>query len=117
MTGFDANPVISSRIEAVQLMVKSKKTTENRNKLFKNRVYRLCGKVEKGDRKAEAELQELLTKSTTAVWAVKHWLKRSSSTSGARLAALSKIRRARDRGYGSAFKSYQGGSPGLGRHS
>lgn len=98
-------------------MTKSKKSTENRNKLFKNRVYRLCGKVEKGDKKAEAELGELLLKSTTAVWAVEHWLKRSSSTSGTRVAALSKIRRARDREYGNAFKSYQGGSPGLGKQS
>lgn len=98
-------------------MAKSKKSAENRNKLFKNRVYRLCAKVEKGDKKAEAELEELLTKSTTAVWAVEHWLKRSKSTSGTRLATLSKIRRPRDRGYGNAFKSYQGGSPGLGKHS
>lgn len=93
--------------------IKSKKEF---NKAYKNWIYSLCSKIAKGDNVAEQKLEEQMAKNTTAVWAVKHWMKRRSQN-GDELVSSSKIKTKRSIIYGNAFKPYQGGSPGLGKNS
>lgn len=97
-------------------MAKKKKSKKNANKAYKNKIYRLCAKVEKGDKNAEKLLQEQLAKSTTAAWAVEHWLKRKKNTTDP-LSSSAKIKTKRSMTYGNAFKPYQGGLPGLSKNS
>lgn len=47
----------------------------NPNRRYKKKIYSLCKRVSNGDKRAESELADELEKSSTAVWATKHWLK------------------------------------------
>ena len=92
------------------------KSKKEINKTYKHLIYALCSKVAKGDKAAEQELKEQMDKNSIAVWAVKHWMKQKSKTQGA-ATSPGRIKAKRSKGYGNAFKPYQGGSPGLGKNS
>lgn len=94
---------------------RSQKPSENPNRRYKKKIYSLCKRVSKGDKQAESELASELGKSSTAVWAVKHWLKLHRKKPAVLGSAANKIKARGLPTYGNAFKPYSGGLPGLGK--
>jgi len=90
-----------------------------RNRAYKQKIYKLCSAVVKGNRVAEIELEEELDKNSQAHWAVKHWLKvhhrKSLIKSASWLSSDPKIRTKKKPRYGNAFKPFQGGALELGK--
>lgn len=92
------------------------------NRKYKEKIYAMCRRVERGDETAEKMLNKELESNTIAQWAVKHWMKLRASRlkkvgMGPNKDGLP-VSRAKGRKQpkrGNAFKPYQGGIPGLGK--
>ena len=92
------------------------------NRLYKQKIYPLCEKANKGDKSAELELASELEKNTVAAWAVKHWNKlqkgkarRNAARTGGN--PVPKLATAKKPTYGNAYRPYQGGAFGSGKKS
>lgn len=98
--------------------------TSIKNHRYKQKIYALCRRIQKGDKAAEESLNIELKTNMLAYWAVKHWLKlqnHKTKKTGeepckdglppSRAKGMKQTRR------GNAFKPYQGGIPSLGKKS
>jgi hypothetical protein len=84
-------PILSviSGARHFSLHVMSKKTNIKRcngpnlrtiaNRKYKQKIYALCRRVQKGDKIAEEKLNRELETNSLAQWAVKHWIKVQNS--------------------------------------
>ncbi|SHH05849.1 hypothetical protein SAMN05216361_3621 [Marisediminitalea aggregata] len=93
------------------------------NHSYKQKIYTLCRRIQKGDKAAEESLNIELKTNLLAYWSVKHWLKLQShknkktrKTSSKDGLPLSRAKGMNHKRRGNAFKPYQEGIPGLGKN-